>query len=166
VLAHLALWRGSLQGVKFGFDCRQIGVDAFFQKARLPDIALFAACAVAKALEQRNFIHQLVDVRLAYKQSWSRLPTFAISSAALLYVDVTTYLQIFLSYLFLPAPMQVDVFILQFSKLNVVLIGLANYDGQANDCEQVFDHDRYPVVCSENKQYISPEHRASEASFS
>lgn len=51
--------------------------------------------------------------------------------------------------------MPVGVFILQFSKLNVVLIGLTNNDGQANDCEQVFDHDRHPVVCGEYKCCIS-----------
>ncbi|MES2027428.1 MAG: hypothetical protein V4448_17920 [Pseudomonadota bacterium] len=66
-------------------------------------------------------------------------PDFSCNGlAALLYVDPTTYLHFF------PALMPVGVFILQFYKLNVVLIGLANYDGQANDCEQVFDHDDIP----------------------
>jgi hypothetical protein len=46
----------------------------------------------------------------------------------------------FLTLVFL-APMPVSVLILQFSKLKVMFIGLADYDGQANNREQVFDHD-------------------------
>jgi hypothetical protein len=46
----------------------------------------------------------------------------------------------FLTSVFL-APMPVSVLLLQLPKLKVMLIGLTDYDGQANNREQIFNHD-------------------------
>ena len=68
LLTGLALWRDILQRLEFGFDCRQIGVDTFFEQACLPGMELFAASAVSKALEQCDLMGDLVDVRLPQMQ--------------------------------------------------------------------------------------------------
>lgn len=52
------------QRVDFLFDGRQVGIHRLFQKPCLRRVQLLAALAVAPALVQRQFLHELVDVRL------------------------------------------------------------------------------------------------------